>query len=286
MKLSIIIPAYNAGDTIGVQLEALTHQEYDEPWEVIVSDNGSKDDTLNVAQGFKERLPGLQLIDASDRQGAGHARNMGASVATGEFLLFCDADDEVAPGWLQAMGGALQQHDFIACRLEGEKLNDQKSICVRNCPQQNGLQESYPPFLPHAVTAGLGIRKSVHIAVDGFDEDFYKLQDTDYCWRVQLAGYQLHFVDDALIHMRLRETPSRRYRQAREWGEYNVKLYKKYLPRGMPKMSWKQGVRNWCHLLRRLPDLTVPDKRSRWLWEFNWALGRLRGCLKCRVLAP
>jgi cellulose synthase/poly-beta-1,6-N-acetylglucosamine synthase-like glycosyltransferase len=103
---------------------------------------------------------------------------------------------------------------------------------------------------------------------------------------VQLAGYKLHFVGDALVHVRFQETASKEYRQAREWGEHNVKLYKMYRPLGMPKISWKRGVLNWCQLLLAGVDLAIPKKRARWLWRFNWNFGRLLGCLKYRVLAP
>lgn len=287
MKLSVVMPAYNAAETIDTQLEALCRQTWDGPWEVIVADNGSSDATRNVAERFRERLPGFRVVDASDCRGAGHARNMGAKAAGGEVLLFCDADDEVSSGWLQAMGLALQQHDFVASRLEGEKLSSPRAVGARMCPQRDGLQPyRHPPYLPHAASAGLGIKRSVHESVGGFDESFYKLQDTDYCWRVQLAGHELHFVPDALVHMRFREDTRTICRQAREWGEYNVRLYKKYRPLGMPKASWRKGVGKWRRLLARVSELREPRRRVKWLWDLNWAFGRLRGCLKYRVLAP
>ncbi len=286
MKISIVIAAHNAGDTIGVQLEALAKQEWDGSWEVIISDNGSNDDTLKVAECYSERLPRLQIVDSSERKGAGHARNVGANAAAGDVLLFVDADDEVAPGWLRAMVQSLQKHDFVACRLDGTKLNNHKSK-MRTCPQSNGLQDyPFPPFLQHAGGGTLGVKKTAHFSVNGFDEDFYKLQDTDYCWRLQLAGYKLHFAGDALVNVRYRDNLSATFRQAREWGEHNVKLYKVYRPLGMPKISWKQGVRNWCELLLSVVDVAVPEKRDEWLWRLNWNYGRFVGCLKYRVFAP
>ena len=112
MKLSVIIPCLNAANTIAVQLDALAAQQWDQPWEVIVADNGSTDDSIAIIERYKTTLPHLRIADASARRGQPYALNVGAMAATGEALAFCDADDEVAPGWLSAMGEALSKHDF------------------------------------------------------------------------------------------------------------------------------------------------------------------------------
>lgn len=286
MKLSVIIPCLDAADTLAVQLEALTRQEWPEGWEVIVADNGSEDASRTVVEGFEGRLPGLKWIDASQRRGAGFARNQGVRHASGDAVVFVDADDEVGEGWLAAMGRAFREHDFLASRLEPTKLSDPELLATRRCPQENGLQNyNYPPFLPHAGTCGMGVKRHIHEAVGGFDESFIRLQDTDYCWRIQLMGVRLHWVQDALVHMRFRGDPRSAYRQAREWGEYNVKLYKKYRPQGMPKLPLRRGLRTWVQLARRLPREWPSEQRNRWVWDFNWALGRLRGTIKHGVIS-
>lgn len=104
MKLSIIIPCFNAAATIGEQLQALVSQNWKDTWEVIVSDNGSTDGSIKVVEQFKGELPNLHIVDASRRRGTAHARNRGAAMASGDALVFVDADDEVAPGWLEAIG--------------------------------------------------------------------------------------------------------------------------------------------------------------------------------------
>lgn len=124
MKLSIIIPCFNAGQTIAVQLEALAQQEWSQPWEIIIADNGSTDETIKIVQTYQQRLPNLKIVDASKKRGAAHARNVGARVAQSEALAFCDADDEVAPGWVAAMGEALSEYDLVGGRDEHWKLNE------------------------------------------------------------------------------------------------------------------------------------------------------------------
>ena len=286
MKLSVIVPCFNAADTIGVQLEALAKQEWSEPWEVIVVDNGSTDSSLAIAEQFKERVPNLRIVNASDQPGAAHARNTGAKVAQGEFLAFCDADDEVAESWVAAMGQALAEHDFVAGRHEFDKLNEPWLLKSRTLLQQKGLQDyKYPPFLPHAASSNLGIKRAIHEAVGGYDETMLRLQDTDYCWRVQLAGTELKFVDTVVIQYRLRDSLAKRFQQARLWGVYNVLLYKKYRPLGMPALPWQSGLLEWVRLLKRSRQLYQKGSRVRWLGDLARCIGRIEGSIKYRVWA-
>lgn len=286
MKLSVIVPCFNGAKTIAVQLEALANQDWSGPWEVIVSDNGSTDGSMAIVEQYQERLPNLRVVDASDRPGGAHARNVGARAATGDALAFCDADDEVAPGWVAAMVEALSTHDFVAGRLESEKLNTSWVREVRGeGPQQDGLQGYiYPPYLPHAASCNLGIKRSLYEAVGEFDESQI-LHDTDYCWRVQLAGTELHFIPDVVVHYRYRDTLGGTYRQARNYGEYNVILYKKYRRLGMPQLSWKTSVKAWVRLLRRLLRIRCRKDLAKWVWSFCWRMGRLQGSVKHRVFA-
>lgn len=287
MKLSVIVPCFNAADTLANQLEALTNQQWSEPWEVIVADNGSTDESREILAQYQQRLPNLRLVDASDQRGRAHACNVAVIAAAGEAIAFCDADDEVAPGWVAAMGEALSKYDFVACRLDCKKLNEPWTIKYRSLHLQSDkvIEYKYPPYLSHAAGASLGVKRSVHKAIDGFDETLLRLQDTDYCWRIQLAGTELHFVPDAVIYYRFRHTVGGLYRQARLWGEYNVFLYKKYRAFGMPKLSWKASVKAWLHLLKRFFQVLSKEDRATWLWLLGWRVGRLQGCLKYRVLA-
>jgi GT2 family glycosyltransferase len=232
-------------------------------------------------------LPNLKIIDSSKKRGPAYARNKGVEASQGEFLLFCDADDEVASDWVAAMTKALESHDFVACRFETMKLNDSDTRQAGGSVQNNGIQEyTYPPFLPHAGAGGLGVKRHIHIAVGGFDETMPMLEDTDYCWRVQLKGTKLVFAPDALIHHRLRTSRLKIFRQSRLWGEFNVFLYKKYQPFGMPSLSKKEGVMKFWRLLRRMPySMTDAEKRNQWLRQFAWRFGRVIGSIKYRIFA-
>ena len=286
VNLSVIIPCYNAEKTLGEQLEALRTQVWDEPWEIIVANNGSTDASAEVVTTFQKKMPNLRLVDASAKKGRGFARNVGVTEAKSDHLAFCDADDVVAPGWVAAVGNALKESPFVASRHEIQTLNTPEILASHGNPQADGLQAySYPPFLPHAGGCGLGVRRSVHDEINGFDNALVRLQDTDYCWRVQLAGYAFTFVPDAAIHVRLPENSNDLYQQARENGEANVLLYKLYRQHGMPSLSWKSGIGAWLSIVKSLPQLVDSKMRNRWVWQFGWRLGRLIGSLKYRVLA-
>ncbi len=286
MKLSVIIPCLDAAETLPLQLEALAGQAWEEGWEVIVADNGSRDGSRAVTEGFRDRIPGLRVVDASGRRGQAHARNAGAAAAEGDALLFCDADDQVAPGWLAAMGRALAEHEFVASRYDTGPLNPAWVRQVHANPQRDGLNPyTYPPFLPHAGGGGLGVRAELHRAVGGFDESMPALEDTDYCWRIQLAGHAFHFVPEAVVRIRFRDTLAGLYRQSLSFGEHNVRIYTMYRGRGMPHLGPWPGILKWVKLLLRAPQLLTRSGRAAWIGQLGWRLGRLRGCLRHRVPA-
>lgn len=92
--ISVIIPAHNEEDYLGATLEALRSQDHS--WfEVIVVANGCDDATAGVARGRCDRLIALS------QKGLGLARNLGARMASGELLVFLDADTILCPGALR-----------------------------------------------------------------------------------------------------------------------------------------------------------------------------------------
>ena len=96
-SISVIIPAHNEQDYLGHTLDALNRQDYPE-WEIIVVANGCTDHTAETAQGKCHRLVTLA------QKNLGVARNLGARMATGELLVFLDADTILAPGALRVIG--------------------------------------------------------------------------------------------------------------------------------------------------------------------------------------
>lgn len=282
-EVSVVIPAFNAEETLGDQLEALTRQVDPGPFEVLVVDNRSTDGTREVALAFGSRLP-LRVVDAHERVGEPHARNVGLREAAADRVAFCDADDVVHPGWVGAMRRALGTHDLVTGPLELEKLNPSWVLATRQNPQLEGPQNKYG-FLPHAAGANLGVNRDAARAVGGFDESLPSLPDTDFCWRMQLAGYELHFAPDAIVHYRLRDRAADVLRQARLYAVADVALHKRYEPRGMPPLRLGSGARGWVRLVLSLHLLGTRSGRFRLAWMFGFRLGRLEGALRYRFPA-
>ena len=312
MKLSVIVPCYNEANTIATQLEALAKQAWSEPWEVIVSDNGSTDDSLAIVEQYRSKLPHLRIVDASTKRGAPHAINVGVQAATGDAVAVCDADDEVAPGWVAAIGEALARHDFVASRFDFTKLNEPWAVAARSCGygtcgQENGLQKiGHPPYLPFAGGCGLGVKKSMHDAVGGHDESLPYFHDPEYCFKIQLLGVELHYVPEAVVHIRCHHTFKGIFHQARLWAAYGVTVYKKYKDVSHRNVSqpWRRYISSWRDFLlifvkwgvvlsltplyftnRTAVLQHLPKPRSKgdigvMVWRLGCLIGQLQGSIK------
>lgn len=231
VDVSVIIAAKDAAATLPAQLAALAEQDPPFAWEVLVADNGSADATAEVVRDAGRTFPALRLVDAAAIPGAGAARNAAAEVARGDVLLFCDADDVVAPGWAAALHRALAASEFVAGRLEWARLNGRAAQESRALPQVDGLQHTEPlPGLGCASSSNLGIRRDLFHRLGGFDMGARFLQDTDLCWRAQLAGAALVFEPGAVVHMRLRRGLRGAWRQGRSSGMGQRWLAARYGP--------------------------------------------------------
>ncbi|MFL5576568.1 MAG: glycosyltransferase [Gemmatimonadaceae bacterium] len=282
VAISVVIPSFNREQLIARQLAALAAQRWDGEWEVIVADNGSTDHTVAVVESFRDRLPALRVVDASDHRGAGHARNVGARAARGACLLFVDDDDEVQSGWLAAMAAALERHDFVACATDYELLNPTALARARGEPQRwNLLRASYPPHLLFAGGCGLGVRRELHERVGGFDESLPVTQDNDYCYRIQLTtGKELQFVPEALIAVRCRDDGAGMFRQSVLWAKYHVLLYKRYRPRGARiERAWRLYLYHWKEWLLAVARARTREELAVQAWRFGWLAGQLIGAV-------
>lgn len=89
--ISVIIPVYNAGQSIRRCLESVIEQNVQK--EIICIDDGSQDNSLDILHEYKRDYPNIFVIISQKNQGAGAARNAGIEVAKGEYLAFMDSDD-------------------------------------------------------------------------------------------------------------------------------------------------------------------------------------------------
>lgn len=106
-RFSLVMPAYNAGATIGRAIESVLAQVYP-GWELIVVDDGSADDTGEIARGYAEGEPRIRVL-SQPNAGCAAARHSAALAATGEFVTKVDADDELTPDALAVLSAAIDE---------------------------------------------------------------------------------------------------------------------------------------------------------------------------------
>ena len=117
--VSVIIPVYNREKYIAQAIDSILNQNYSGILEIIVSDDGSTDQTIDIVNSFDDSRIKLLRKTNCTKQGAAAARNRGLSIATQPYVCFLDSDDYQLPGFLNTMIEGLQQNvncDFAFCR--------------------------------------------------------------------------------------------------------------------------------------------------------------------------
>lgn len=107
-EFSIIIPCYNCAATIGETLRSVLEQDFDD-YEVILVNDGSTDDTLQIAQQIAEKSGDHIRIHTQNNAGVSMARNAGLRLSSGRYLLFLDGDDMLARGLLRCISKTMKE---------------------------------------------------------------------------------------------------------------------------------------------------------------------------------
>ena len=200
-QVSVIIPAYNAGPYLRTAIDSVLAQTLADV-EIIVVDDGSNDDTANIAASFGERVRLLR----QDNAGVSAARNRGIEAARADFVAFLDADDwYLLPTKLASQAALLAARPEVGIVHSGWRLvNEQGDVKAERRPWQRvpvlDLQGwlLWQPALPSAMM----VRRQALAQVGGFDPRLAHAEDIDLALRLTLAGYATAWLEEVTVAYR------------------------------------------------------------------------------------
>jgi glycosyltransferase involved in cell wall biosynthesis len=211
--VSVVIPARNAGSTIERCLAALADQTVSFG-EVIVVDDGSSDGTADIA-----RRMGATVV-TQGHGGAGAARNRGARAASGDLLLFTDADCAPRRDWVERLVAALGEEGVVAAR--GVCTSDQDEAVARFAQleyDEKHRQLARRRYVDLVSTDSAAYRRETFSEFGGFDEGFVASEDQDLSFRIARSGLKIVFEPGAVVTHRHRPT-LRGYARRKFWIGY------------------------------------------------------------------
>lgn len=283
--LSVVIPVYNPGPLLAEQLEALGAQDWEEPFEVVLADNGCTDGALDCVATVSDRF-NVRVIDASDRRGPSHARNRGAEQAYGGWLAFCDSDDVADPQWLRRLWASRASGDIVGGACDVESLNDPRVLKARGGPEYGrSLPEGPCRFLPYLPSCNLLMRRDLFLSLGGWDETLPHCEDVDFSWRAQLDGATLAFTSDAVMKYRFRPSTLGLFHQIRRYKAAEAQLFVRYRSRGAQRQSAVEVLGRWWWLVSRSPYVVLGlERRTLWCSIAGSIVGLLQGSLRHHVV--
>jgi len=203
---SVVIPAYNAEDTLAETLDSVLTQSRDD-WECIVVDDGSTDGTRTLAEAYGRRDARIHVIVQQNR-GTGGAYNTGVRAAAGDQVIICSADDMLLPPHLQMMSEAIAADPGIdICTCNGFYLRPDGTRTLvyaegdRDEPRDWALEDLFQRCF---FSVGACYRRSLFDEVGGYREDIFG-EDYDFWLRAMASGARHAYIPEPLSIHRVSE---------------------------------------------------------------------------------
>jgi cellulose synthase/poly-beta-1,6-N-acetylglucosamine synthase-like glycosyltransferase len=267
-RVSVVIPAYNRAHIIGCTIESVRAQTFDQ-WELVVFDDGSTDETFDVARGYAERDPRIN-VGRGPNGGVAMARNRGfeLSTACSEFVTFLDSDDLWDCDALETLVGVLDSHpEYVGVHALARCIDDAGRPIPGDDLEQlsrsrrgfrDGRLVAIDPHEPTTfgelvhhnwiVTPGTQLlRRTILARVGGFDPRTDPADDADLAIRVSRHG-DIGFVDRSILQWR--RHPETLTNTSSRWGTAALRVRAKTLtdlsntPAQLQamRMAYKQAV--------------------------------------------
>lgn len=184
--VSVVVPVYNAADTLGEAVASVLAQTLDD-WELVIVDDGSTDESFAVASAFDD--PRLRIVRQANRGLAG-ARNAGIRASTGSLVAFLDADDTWRPEKLARHAAAFTADDRLGLSFDRSLLVDASGRSLATVQGTPGPASAEALMLDNPVgngSAAVVRRAALDRLDDAFDEALCAAEDVDLWWRIVLA---------------------------------------------------------------------------------------------------
>jgi glycosyltransferase involved in cell wall biosynthesis len=198
--ISIIIPSYNSGKFLVEAITSVTSQQANN-YEIIIVDDGSTDpETLEL---YNRLDVDTCRILKQQNAGPAAARNAGAKVAQGEYLLFLDSDNKIRPGYM-AKGIKILSNDTSVGVVYGKPHFFGTTTKPRFKARKFDIHSI---LLGNYVDMCAVVRKKAWEEAGGFDENRVLIghEDWEFWIRVGLKGWKFEFLDEVLFDYRTRE---------------------------------------------------------------------------------
>ena len=202
VRISVIIPAYNAEKTIKETIESVLKQTFAD-WELIIINDGSTDSTLDIVNGFQD---GRIQVFSYPNSGASASRNKGFSHSQGEYIALLDADDLWSTDKLEAQLAALETNPQASIAYSWSDCIDESSQFLRRGGHLTINGDAFPQLLLLDILENGSnplIRRKAFAAIDGFDESLPAGQDWDLYLRLAAAGYQFVAIPRTQVFYRI-----------------------------------------------------------------------------------
>ncbi|MBF0318353.1 MAG: glycosyltransferase [Nitrospirae bacterium] len=227
IRASVIVPAYNAENTISLCIYALLRQSCpQEMYEIIIIDDGSTDRTGEIAASYPVRYY------RKPNGGPASARNMGAQKAQGGIILFTDSDCAPEESWIEEMLRPFADTNVSA--VKGAYRTNQRQLTARFA--QVEFEERFDLLrksesIDMVDTYAAAFRKDVFTGAGGFDESFpvANNEDTDLSYKLSAAGHKMVFNGNAIVYHLNHPASVLRYGRIKfQRGFWRMVVYKRY----------------------------------------------------------
>src|SRR5439155_22061840 len=215
-RVSVVVCAYNAADTIDDCLSALERLTYPD-YEIIVVNDGSRDRTGEIAR----QHPRVRVI-TTPNTGLSAARNVGLAEATGQIVAYTDADTRADRDWLTYLVQPFLTSDVVGSGGPNVVPPDDPPMaqCIARAPGAPTHVLLDDRIAEHVPGCNMAFRRDALIAIGGFNPVYLRAgDDVDVCWRLQARGWKIGFAPSALVWHHHRTSVKAYWRQQVGYGE-------------------------------------------------------------------